>query len=124
MTNSKVTCSTVNALYYLKCNLCKIETHIENMGFKTRMSNHISESRTGTSSCTFSRHIYQCDIKNGNFIEPFEINFMLRSNDAVKFKYLEKHFQNKGYDLLNNPLRNSYLNIVFYQKKYYLEALM
>ena len=35
LTNSKVTCSTVNALYYLKCNMCKIETHFENIGFKT-----------------------------------------------------------------------------------------
>ena len=71
------------------------------------MNNHIAESRSGISSCKFPRHVHQCGIKNKNLIEPFfEINVMLTTSDSVKLEYLEKHFQNKGYDTLNNPLRN------------------
>ena len=72
------------------------------------MSNHISESMAGISSCKFPRHVYQCGIKNGNLIEPyFKISIMLTTNDPVKLEYLEKHFKNKGYDTLNNRSRNS-----------------
>ena len=111
---SKITCSTTNVLYYLKCNMCRLETYIGktigdvNIGFKARMNNHISESRTGISSCKFPRHVYHCGIKNGKLNEPyFEINIMLTTNDPLKLEYLEKHFQNKGYDTLNNPARDS-----------------
>lgn len=51
--------------------MCKLETYIgksidnANIGYKTRMNDHILESQTGNSSCKFLRHIYQCGIKNG-----------------------------------------------------------
>ena len=74
--HSKITCSTVNVLYYVKCNMCKLKTSIgksigdANIGFKKRMNNPISQSRTGFSSSWFPRHVYQCGIKNGNLIKP------------------------------------------------------
>ena len=110
---SKITCSTVSIFYYLKCNMCKLETYIikaivdANIGSKTRMSNDIPESRTCISSCKFPKHVYQCGSKNGNLIEPFfQIDVTLTTNDPAKLEYLENYFQSKGY-MLNNPLRNS-----------------
>ena len=37
---SKITCSTVDALYYLECDMCKLETYIGKLigGFKIRMN--------------------------------------------------------------------------------------
>ena len=33
---------------------------------RNRLSNHISESRTGISSCTFPRHVFECGNRNKN----------------------------------------------------------
>ena len=53
---SQVTCRSINIIYYLKCNMCKKkETYIgKNAGdntveLKSKMSQHISDSRTGVS---------------------------------------------------------------------------
>ena len=65
--------------------MCKLEIFIgksfgnTNIGFKTRMNNHISEFRTAISSCKFPGHVYLCGIKNGNLTEPFfEININIK----------------------------------------------
>ena len=41
-------------------------------GFKTRMNNHITEGRSGVSTCKFSFHVFNC-IKRNNIQleEPF-----------------------------------------------------
>ena len=41
-------------------------------GFKTRMNNHITECRSGVSSCKFPIHVFNCIKKdNGQLEEPF-----------------------------------------------------
>ena len=57
---SHVTCRSINIIYYLKCNMCKKkETYIgKTVGhniveFKSRMNQHIIDSRTGASTCKF-----------------------------------------------------------------------
>ena len=83
---SHATCKSINMIYYLKCNICKQkETYIGKnagdniIGFKSRMNQHISDSRTGVSTFKFLAHVYKCDLKNKCLNEPFfKINFMMK----------------------------------------------
>ena len=63
---SHVTCKDINVIYYLKCNMCDHqETYIGKAvgnnvaGFKSTINQHISDCRTGTSTCKFAIHLYQ-----------------------------------------------------------------
>ena len=107
---SNINCHSRNVIYYLKCNMCndattyigKTEGDI-NKGFKPRMNNHISESRTGKSYCNFPKHVYNCGIKNNCLIEPFfKIFIMMRLSDSSRLETYEKHFQRKGCDTMNS----------------------
>ena len=46
--------------------MCNYETYIGKTvgnnvtGFKGRVNKHISESKTGVSTCKFPRHVYSC----------------------------------------------------------------
>ena len=110
-----INCHSINVIYYLKCKMCnEKETYIGKTighnvtGFKGRMNQHISECRTGVSTCKFPRHVFSCGTKNNNPKEPFfSIDIMLRLNQSDKLETLEKHFNLKGYDTLNNPSRIS-----------------
>ena len=66
-----VTCRSINIIYYLKYNMCKKkEIYIgKTVGdniveFKSRMDQHISDSRTGVSTFEFPIHFYKCGLKN------------------------------------------------------------
>ena len=49
------------------------------VGFKSRMNQHISDSRTGGSTCKFPIHIYKGGLKNKCLSEPFfKINIMMK----------------------------------------------
>jgi len=108
---SYITCRSCNVVYYLKYNMCdQKETYIgktigdNTSGFKSRMNQHISECRTGISSCHFPRHVFECGMKNNNLKEPFfEVNIMLMLKDGGRLETFERHLQQKGYDTLNRP---------------------
>ena len=66
-----VTCRDINVIYYLKCNMWEDkETYIEKsvgdnfVGFKSRINQHISDCRTGISTCKFPIQVYHCVMKN------------------------------------------------------------
>ena len=108
---SNITCRDVNIIYYLKCNMCNHKTTYIgktigdiSVGFKSRMNQHISESRDGISTCKFPRHVYNCGLKNNCLKEPFfQINIMFKLNNKNRLESLEQLFQSKGYDTLNSP---------------------
>ena len=53
-------------------------------GFKVRINQHISDCKTGDSTCKFPRHVYDCGIKNNCLEEPFfSLNIMLGLNNLV-----------------------------------------
>ena len=55
------------------------------IGFKSRMNQHNSDSRTGVSTCKFLIHVYKCGLKNKCSGEPFfEINFMMKLKSSKK----------------------------------------
>ena len=41
------------------------------VGFKSRMDQHINDSRTGVSTCKFPIHVYKCGFKNKCLNEAF-----------------------------------------------------
>ena len=76
-------------------------------GFKVRINQHISDCKTGVSTCKFPRHVYDCGIKNNCLEEPFfSLNNMLQLNKKDRLETIEKHFHLKDYDTMNNPGRN------------------
>ena len=47
--------------------------------FKSKMNQHISNSRTGNPTCKFPIHVYKCSLKSKCFNKPFfEINVMMK----------------------------------------------
>ena len=105
---------SVNVIYYLKCKRCnKKETYIgetirnNTKGFKFRINQHISDSKTLLSTCKFRRHVYDCGIKNNCLEEPFvALSIMLGLNKSDRLDTIEKTFHLKCYDTMNNPGRN------------------
>ena len=74
------------------------------VGFKYRMNQHISDSRTGDSTWKFPIHIYKCGLKNKSLNEPFfEINAMMTLKSSNLFEIYENYFHKKGYNTLNCP---------------------
>ena len=64
---SHITCRSITIIYCLKCNMCKKkETYIGKIvgdnivGFTSRMNQHISDSRTGDSTCKSPIHVRKC----------------------------------------------------------------
>ena len=107
---SHINCHTMNVIYFLTCNCCNKESYIgitkgdKSRGFKVRMNQHISESRTGNSPCKFPQHVFNCGTKNNCLKEPFfKIYIMVKFNDSLRLESLEANFHLKGYDTLNNP---------------------
>ena len=110
---TNITCRSRNIIYYLKCKFCMYETYIgKTVGdhihvIKTRMSNHITESRSGVSTCKFPILVFNCIKRNNRQLEePFFLyirHALLKSNSCLES--LET-FHKRGYDTLNNPSRN------------------
>ena len=75
-------------------------------GFKVRINQHISDWKTGVSTCKFLRHVYDCGIKSNCLEERFfSLNIMLRLNNSDRLETIEKYFRLKRYDTMNNPGR-------------------
>ena len=87
---SHVTCRDINVIYYLKRNMCDHkETYIGKtfgdnvVGFKSRINQHISDCRTGISTCKFLIHVYHCTMKNKCLKEPyFQLIIMMKLKDS------------------------------------------
>ena len=59
-------------------------------GFKIRINQHISDCKTGDTTCNFQRHVHKCIIKNNCLEEPFfSLNVMLQLNKSEDLKPLK-----------------------------------
>ena len=47
------------------------------VGFKSRINQHISDYRTGTSTCKFPIHVYHCALKNKCLNGSFNLLFFM-----------------------------------------------
>ena len=88
----------------------KKETYIGNtvgdniVGFKSRMNQHISDSRTEDSRFKFPIHVYKYGLKNKCLNELFfEINVMMTMKSSNQLETYENCFHKKRYDTLNCP---------------------
>ena len=106
--NSKITCNSLNVLYWLKCMKCDDKDVTSNTGktydFRERMNNHISACRNGGSSDLFDEHVYECKQKHPNPDE--EPYFHIYAYMTVRKENLltyENHLHRKGYDTINAP---------------------
>ena len=98
-------------MYYLKCNMCDHrETYTGKIvgdnvvGFKSRINQHISDCRTGTSTCKFPTHVHHCAMKDKCLKETyFQLNIIMKLKDSRQLKLYENHFHKNGYDTINCP---------------------
>ena len=89
---SHVTCRDINVIYYSKCNMCHHkETYIGKtagdnvVGFKSRISQHISDCRTVISTREILTHMYHCAMKNKCLKEPyFQLKIMMKLRQSAK----------------------------------------
>ena len=108
---SHVTWRSINIIYYLRCNMCKKkETYIGKtvgdniVGFKSKINEQVSGSRTRVSTCKFPIHVYKCGLKNKSLNEPFfEINVMMKRKRNNQLETYENYFHKKVYDTINCP---------------------
>ena len=58
---SSITCQSKNLVNFLSCNMCNNEMSYigQTKILRNRMNNHISESRTGISTCNFPKHVHE-----------------------------------------------------------------
>ena len=98
---TKITCNSINVIYFLKCSNCSTTYIGKTNNFRLRMNNHISSSNHGNSTDRFDNHVYKCLGENKK--EPyFKIHPMMSLNDVSKLLYYEHHLHINGYDTMNN----------------------
>ena len=101
---SRITCNSKNVVYFLSCNLCDGNMNYigQTTNLRQRMNNHISESRSGTSTCNFPRHVFNCGKTNKNLKEPFfkVYAFMKLSDSNLLIDYENRLFKH-GHALMN-----------------------
>ena len=70
---SRITCDSKNVIYFLSCNMCNGNMNYigQTTNLRQRMNNHISESRSGISTCNFPTNVFNCGKTNKNLKEPF-----------------------------------------------------
>ena len=71
-------------------------------GFKLRTNQHISDCKTGVSTCKFPHHLCDYGIKNKCLEEPFSLNITFQLNKSDRRETIEKHFHLKGYYTMKN----------------------
>ena len=102
---SSITCQSKNVVYFLSCNVCNNEMSYigQTKNLRNRMNNHISESRTGISTCSFPKHVHECGKRHNKLKETFfKIFVFLALNDPSALSYQEEKLFKGGHALLNS----------------------
>ena len=110
----EIDCHSVNVIYYFECKMCNEKEAYSGKtkgdstkGFKVRINQHISDCKTGDSTCKFLCYVYDCGNKNICLEELFfSLNIMLWLNKNDRLETIEKLFHLKDYDTMNNSGRN------------------
>lgn len=98
------TCSSKNALYFLICNFCDVESYTgKTDDFRARTNDHISKCRRGKSTNKFDIHVYNCSLKSTSTPrEPyFKAYIFMVLNDYNKLLNVERKLHLAGHDTLN-----------------------
>ena len=66
------------------------------VGYRSRMNQDTSNSKTGNSTCKFPIHVYKYGLKNKCLNEPlFEINVMMKLKSSNQLETYENYFHKK-----------------------------
>ena len=100
---SKISCHSINIIYFLKCNKCNGETSYigksNNLRFRT--NGHISSCRLGSGTDKFDIHVFNCS-GSAQSSEPFfKLYPMLTLKNEYSLTTYETHFHKLGYDTMN-----------------------
>ena len=69
--------------------------------FKNRINQHISDCRTGTSTCKFPIPVYHCAMKNKCLKKLyFQLNIMMKLKYSQQVEFYENYFHKKVMILL------------------------
>ena len=98
-----ITCSSLNVIYFLKCNYCHAETKLgKTDNLRDRTNNHRSGCRKGTGPDIFDKHVYSCRLANR--VPPKEPEFLMfglmACSDFNKLLSYERSMHLKGFDTL------------------------
>ena len=99
--NCRITCNSINVIYYLKCIKCNTTYIGKTNSLRKRMNGHISDSRHGNTTDKFDQHVYLC--LGHNKVEPyFEIYALMTLKNESKLLSYESYFHQAGFDTMNN----------------------
>ncbi len=102
---SNITCNSTNVIYFLSCNLCEGNMNYigQTTNLRSRINNHISESKSGISYCNFPKHVHNCGIKNHNLKEPFfKVFVFFKLKDPKMLLHHENSLFKAGHSLMNS----------------------
>ena len=100
---SHITCNSINVVYFLKCNSCKVTTYTgKTNNLRKRMNGHKSSSVLGNSSDIFDNHVYNCRQMLKTEIKPmFLIYVFLQVKDPKLLIPYEQFLHQQRHDTLN-----------------------
>ena len=97
----RITCSSLNVIYFLKCNYCKLTTKLgKTDNLRRRTNNHRSACRLGTSTDVFDNHVFACHQNLGlQRMEPeFFLFCLMACSDYNKLLSYERDMHLKNFD--------------------------
>lgn len=97
----RITCSSLNVIYFLKCNYCKLTTKLgKTDNLRRRTNNHRSACRLGTSTDIFDNHVFACHQNLGlQRMEPeFFLFCLMACSDYNKLLSYERDMHLKYFD--------------------------
>ena len=97
----RITCNSLNVIYFLKCNFCHEETKLgKTDNLRHRTNNHRTGCRQGKSSDIFDNHVFACQKSKGiPRREPFFLIYVLMAcSDYNKLLNIERRLHLQGHD--------------------------
>ena len=99
--NSRITCHSLNVIYFLKCLSCeeKVTYSGKTNHLRNRTNNHISDCRTGRTSDKFDLHVHEC---NKTLTEPFfKLYVFVELSEFSLLEAYENYIHRMGFDTMN-----------------------
>ena len=99
---ARIDCNSKNVLYWLLCRFClKVSNTGKTDNFRTRINNHISDCRLGTSTDIFDNHVHNCSSEMP-FVEPyFKLYAFMQLNCYANLRNYERKLHLEGHDTIN-----------------------
>ena len=107
LVKSRITCHSLNTIYYLECISCMLNNKKTTYTGKTnnlrnRTNNHISDCYTGNTTDQFDLHVHKCMEKHKYENEPyFKLNVFLELPSPKYLETYEKYIHKQKFDTMN-----------------------